>query len=91
MLLQHTNDEYIFVIKDNIQKGQGHGGWQPLSQSKDPEPWLQVDFPRPVNVKGVITQVTNSNYINKVFILQNKFRFLFKTSKKIKILKKSLM
>jgi len=44
---------------ENIQKGQGHGGWQPLSQSKDPEPWLQVDFPRPVNVKGVITQGRN--------------------------------
>lgn len=87
MLLQHTNDEYIFVIKDNIQKGQGHGGWQPLSQSKDPEPWLQVDFPRPVNVKGVITQVTNSNYINKVLFYKTSFDFYLRLAKKLRFSK----
>ena len=35
--------------------GTGHGAWEP--KGSDQNPYLQVDFPREMEVKGIITQV----------------------------------
>jgi len=46
------------VVIDGHPIGTGHGCWEPKSNDLD-APWLQVDFPAEMEVKGIITQGRN--------------------------------
>lgn len=43
------------LASNDIYVGTGHGAWEP--HDSDPDPWLQVDFPVHMDIKGIITQV----------------------------------
>lgn len=42
-------------MQHQIYVGSGHGAWEPTDS--DPNPYLQVDFPVPYELKAIITQV----------------------------------
>ena len=43
------------LLQDNIVVGTGHGSW--MARRDDSNPYLQVDFPTYMEIKGIITQV----------------------------------
>ena len=45
----------FYAAENEIYVGEGHGAWGP--RDDDPEKWMQVDFTRPYEVKGIVTQV----------------------------------
>ncbi|CAK8673207.1 unnamed protein product [Clavelina lepadiformis] len=47
----------VIIINDQIKVGTGHGAWEPTGS--DSAPWLQVDLPRYMEIKGIITQGRN--------------------------------
>ena len=49
----------IYLLIQGHSLGTGHGAWVP--KGKDEHPYLQVDFPSEMEVKGIITQVTCNN------------------------------
>ena len=65
--MRRTNKHVPCFLQDNVALGTGHGAWMP--KYSDSDPWLQVDLPGHMEVKGIITQVG--------ILLQSYFRIRF--------------